>query len=307
MSGYRNYTSDNRVENTYIEMFTGQNLDYVLKQQHHYMNNPSKIYNIFEMIERLENVVDESDPDTDTAQINHAYQTAESILNRFFKGDKFLNPPIRMLFKIREWNRLPKMIKQLYSNKRITDLYPHITDWSWLPVVGLIHDLGKVLVFNEWGALPQWSVVGDTFPVGCRLDESVVYSKYHILNKDYDKYDKFGIYEEKCGFDSLHMSWGHDDYLSTVLYKNIENIKLPDEALYMIKYHSFYSWHTPTGKTRGYEHFANLIDWKRLPLLKILQLSDLYSKTNNLPDTTILKTKYETILKKWFLKFDLLW
>ena len=34
----------------------------------------------------------------------------------------------------------------------------------WFVLVGLIHDLGKVLcLFGE----PQWAVVGDTFPVGC--------------------------------------------------------------------------------------------------------------------------------------------
>src|SRR5438874_2033436 len=34
---------------------------------------------------------------------------------------------------------------------------------DWFVLVGLIHDLGKVLcLFGE----PQWAVVGDTFPVG---------------------------------------------------------------------------------------------------------------------------------------------
>ena len=50
-----------------------------------------------------------------------------------------------MLFKIREWNNLPEKFKTFFSNKRIRDLYPSIDDWSWLPVVGLIHDLGKVM------------------------------------------------------------------------------------------------------------------------------------------------------------------
>lgn len=37
-------------------------------------------------------------------------------------------------------------------------------DKEWMMVVGLIHDLGKILgaKFQQ----PQWAVVGDTFPVG---------------------------------------------------------------------------------------------------------------------------------------------
>ncbi|XP_072774197.1 inositol oxygenase isoform X1 [Taeniopygia guttata] len=51
-------------------------------------------------------------------------------------------------------------------------------DKDWFHLVGLLHDLGKVLVlFGE----PQWAVVGDTFPVGCRVQKSVVYgdSTFH--------------------------------------------------------------------------------------------------------------------------------
>ena len=38
-------------------------------------------------------------------------------------------------------------------------------DDDWFHLVGLIHDLGKVMAF--FGE-PQWAVVGDTFPVGCK-------------------------------------------------------------------------------------------------------------------------------------------
>ena len=38
-------------------------------------------------------------------------------------------------------------------------------------VVGFINDLGKILLTKEFGNLQQWSVVGDTFPLGQQLDE----------------------------------------------------------------------------------------------------------------------------------------
>ena len=42
---------------------------------------------------------------------------------------------------------------------------------DWFVLTGFIHDLGKVLcLFGE----PQWAVVGDTFPVGCRFSDKIV-------------------------------------------------------------------------------------------------------------------------------------
>ncbi len=50
---------------------------------------------------------------------------------------------------------------------------------DWFVLTGFIHDLGKVLcLFGE----PQWAVVGDTFPVGCRFSERIVYPEYFALN-----------------------------------------------------------------------------------------------------------------------------
>ena len=44
----------------------------------------------------------------------------------------------------------------------------------WFVVTGLIHDLGKVLC--PFGEL--WAVVGDTFPVGCRYSNKVVFPEF---------------------------------------------------------------------------------------------------------------------------------
>ena len=39
-------------------------------------------------------------------------------------------------------------------------------------LAGLVHDLGKVM--SMWGE-EQWAVTGDTYPVGCRPADSIVY------------------------------------------------------------------------------------------------------------------------------------
>ena len=53
---------------------------------------------------------------------------------------------------------------------------------DWMVLVGLMHDMGKVLcLFGE----PQWAVVGDTFPVGCAYSDKVVYPEYFKNNPDF--------------------------------------------------------------------------------------------------------------------------
>ena len=81
----------------------------------------------------------------------------------------------------------------------------------WMVLAGFIHDLGKVLcLYGE----PQWAVVGDTFPVGCRFSDRIVFPEYFELNSDSAKSElttDMGIYSDGCGLDNVHLSWGHDE------------------------------------------------------------------------------------------------
>ena len=52
------------------------------------------------------------------------------------------------------------------------------------------------------------------------------------------------------------MSWGHDEYL----YQLVKD-HLPDPALYMIRYHSFYSWH----REQQYGQLTDARDRANLP------------------------------------------
>ncbi|MBS3902760.1 MAG: hypothetical protein KGZ30_00050 [Anaplasmataceae bacterium] len=87
----------------------------------------------------------------------------------------------------------------------------------WLILTGFIHDLGKLLaLYGE----PQWAVVGDTFPVGCAYSHSIVFPEYFKENSDIHEplyQTLYGIYSPGCGLDSVHMSWGHDEYLYQVV------------------------------------------------------------------------------------------
>ena len=106
-----------------------------------------------------------------------------SISSRYFDNDSQLkkNIFIKELFSPQEYSELPNDVRQFYSSKVfLHELFPHIVDWDWMILAGFIHDMGKVLALPKWGQLPQWSVVGDIFPVGCSYDDSNVFSEENI-------------------------------------------------------------------------------------------------------------------------------
>lgn len=133
------------------------------------------------------------------------------------------------------------IIHAYQTAERMREAYP---DRPWLHLTGLIHDLGKVM--SVWGE-EQWATVGDTYPVGCKPAESIVFGlKSFNGNPDLEHpvySTKLGIYQEKCGLENLIMTWGHDEYMYQVL-KNHPTCTIPDEALYAIRFHSFYPYHS---------------------------------------------------------------
>jgi len=167
----------------------------------------------------------------------------------------------------------------------------------WMILTGFLHDLGKCLCL--WGE-PQWGVVGDTYPVGCAWSEHIVFHEYFAGNPDRNvpEYQtKYGIYKPNCGLESLHMSFGHDGYIAEVMKPY-----LPDEALYMLRFHSFYPWH----KHGAYDHLCN--DKDRAMLRWVLEFNkyDLYSKGHAKPDLAQLKPYYDDLFAE-FLPAKVAW
>jgi inositol oxygenase len=195
----------------------------------------------------------------------------------------------------------PQIIHALQTAESCRKARP---DDDWLHLTGFIHDLGKVLAHQNMHNLPQWATVGDTFPLGCAYEDAIVHFKYFESNPDskHEVYStKLGIYEENCGFDNVEFSFGHDEYLYQVLKGN--GCLLPEEALYIIRYHSFYPWHN----AQAYPHLASQKDWDLLPLLRQFQKCDLYSKSEKIVDVGELLPYYEGLIKKYFPETKLLW
>ncbi|XP_033128034.1 inositol oxygenase 1 isoform X4 [Brassica rapa] len=188
----------------------------------------------------------------------------------------------------------PQIEHLLQTAEAIRKDYP---DEDWLHLTGLIHDLGKVLLHSSFGELPQWAVVGDTYPVGCAFDESIVHHKYFKENPDFNSpsYNtKYGIYNEGCGLDNVFMSWGHDDYMYLVAKKN--KTTLPSAGLFIIRYHSFYALH----KSEAYKHLMNDEDRENMKWLKVFNKFDLYSKSKVRIKVEEVKPYYLSLINKYF-------
>jgi len=257
---YKDSARQKRVENFYREQHTNMTVEYVTKMRQRHLKLDKAAMGVWEAIEYLNAVVDDSDPDTNLTQMAHALQTAEAI-RRDYPGEEH----------------------------------------DWFPLVGLIHDLGKMLAVNDTAKSlrgdPQWAVVGDTFPVGCKFDAANVFAEYFESNPDNEdaRYNtKLGIYEEHCGLDNVTMSWGHDEYLYQVCVKN--GAKIPMEGLYMIRFHSFYPWH----KHAAYTHLTNEQDQSMLEWVLKFNQYDLYSKADDLQITDETIAYYKKLITKYF-------
>jgi inositol oxygenase len=167
----------------------------------------------------------------------------------------------------------------------------------WMVLTGFLHDLGKCLcLYGE----PQWGVVGDTFPVGCAWSKEIVFYEYFAGNADRsipEYQTKYGIYKPNCGLENVHMSFGHDGYIAEVMKPY-----LPMEALYMLRFHSFYPWH----RHDAYDHLANDQDRAMLEWVVKFNQYDLYSKGHVKPDLKRLKPYYDDLFAE-FLPERIAW
>jgi inositol oxygenase len=252
---YRNYETPGRdsVREFYRLNHQYQTFDFVQQKKAEFLSFDKKEMSVWDAFQFLNQLVDDSDPDTDLDQFQHLLQTSEAIR---------------------------------------ADGHP-----DWMVLAGLFHDMGKVLcLFGE----PQWAVVGDTFPVGCAWSDKIVYPEFFSENPDAqnEQYQtRYGVYSPGCGLRNVQLSWGHDEYV----YHMMKDY-LPEPALYMLRYHSFYSQH----REHGYDHLMDDHDREMFKWVKLFNPYDLYSKNPTPPDWTQLRPYYEDLVAKYLpatLKF----
>lgn len=295
------------IENNYINIITPENLE---------LN-----YTICDLINNSirENKIINSNKDLRTYDPNtaqylfyqeqHRIQSLEYVESKLQKYHKLDNKKMTMLTALGMLDTfidpsdpdldLPNSIHAYQTAERIRRRKP--LDKA-LQITGLIHDVGKVLFsFGE----PSHTVVGDTFVVGCAFPESIVY--HHTLQENPDFHNsnlntKLGIYEEKCGIENLKISFGHDEYLYLVLQHNT-NHQLSDKYQNIIRFHSFYPWHTG----ESYQEFMTETDTQILEDVLDFNQYDLYSKEDtDFILTEDIKEYYQKLIEKFFPK-ELQW
>lgn len=236
-----------------------QTVDFVKAMHKKYSEFDMKL-DIWYIFDQLNHLIDVSDPDISHPNLYHAFQTAE-------------------------------MIRK--------DNHP-----EWLQVVGLIHDLGKIMYLKGdnnlgCGKEKQWAMVGDTFIVGCKIPDTIVFPEFNKDNLDAtdNRYNTtLGMYESNCGLDQVLCSWGHDEYLYQILSSEKNKHTLPDEALYIIRFHSLYLHHDKN----SYYQLLSKKDEENLKWLHIFNKYDLYSKSDEEIDINKLKPYYQLLLNKYF-------
>ena len=265
---FRNYEAPDvktAVKEHYRKMRMYQTYDYVQRMQDKYLTY-DKPMGLWEAMGHLNDLIDVSDPDLDLPNVQHLIQSAEAIR---------------------------------------ADDRP-----DWMQLVGLIHDLGKIMFL--WGCDAdgtsqdeQWGMVGDVFVVGCEFPDSCVYPEFNALNPDMqdDRYNaSLGIYKEGCGLDALTLAWGHDEYLFQVLRHHKGNT-IPEAGMVMIRYHSFYPWHSGN----SYSRFQKPGDQQYLEWIRDFNHYDLYTKNSKTYSLEAIKDHYAPIAEKYLGEGPIYW
>lgn len=266
---FRDYHKDEEiiraVREHYRKMRMNQTVEYVQRMKEKYLTFDKPMH-VWEAMEKLNVLVDVSDPDLTLPNVHHLIQTAE--------GAREDGQP------------------------------------DWLQLVGLIHDLGKVMYL--WGCdedgtseKEQWGLVGDIFVVGCKIPGTVVYPEFNTLNPDMHdpRYNtETGMYEVGCGLDNCQLAWGHDEYLYQVLKHHPEN-KIPEEGMVDIRYHSFYPWHTGN----SYAALESPRDEQYKEGVRKFNQYDLYTKRHQTFDLEEMKAYYQPIIEKYLGKRPIYW
>ena len=125
----------------------------------------------WDMLQYLGDIVDESDPDTDLSQLEHALQTAEAARKAYPSAEY-------------DWLHVTALVHDLGKVMSVKDA-----------ALGFVGE-------------PQWATVGDIFPVGCAWSDKNVFHEYFAKNpdgKDSRYNTKLGVYAERCGLDNVFL------------------------------------------------------------------------------------------------------
>jgi len=287
---------------------------------------PGEVDMPIELSKKVEEFRNYVDSDRQDVVLNHYRQMRSNqcveFVDRMAEKYSFDKPravmTIRETFKTLETyvdssdpdSSLPNLVHMLQTAEGIrTAGHP-----DWMQLVGLIHDMGKVMFL--WGNEkdgqvgtaegPQWALGGDTWVVGCEIPPTTVFPEFNTLNPDYcnSAYNtEYGIYSPNCGFENLKFAYGHDEYVYRMVIAN--GTTIPKEGLAMLRYHSCYPWHTGG----SYRHLMNDEDHELMKWVLEFNKFDLYTKDQAGLKCTVeeLWPYYQGLIEKYFPSAELKW
>jgi Myo-inositol oxygenase len=90
------------------------------------------------------------------------------------------------------------------------------------------------------GAQPEWTVTGESYPLGCAFSDRIRGAQFLCACPDrrcraYSS--PLGIYSRSCGLDQVAFTWSGPEFVSLVLQQ--PGVCLPFEALFVLRYQNF--------------------------------------------------------------------
>jgi inositol oxygenase len=255
---------------TYKKNYKLQTINHVRFAKNRYENFRLKKYDLWKSFEML-NSKDFSEP-----LFDRSCKNAHNLKKFINEKNQILDINTSDLFSKIEWSTLATKNKILYGTT-FKHLYSHIKNWDWLPLVGLIVNIGKLLALEEFGKADLSLILCEIFPLGCEISRECMFYEEckQIIKKNYDSrnsskyHSRYGKYKQFCGFENLNMSYSHISFIINQLAK-YRNNRIPQEGMYLLRFCLFTAWHSPKESIhRGYPYLANNYDWKMLPLLKL--------------------------------------
>jgi inositol oxygenase len=242
---FRDFAAEARdtVKEFYRLNHAHQTLEFVLAKKADYLARNRKRLGVWDALEFLDTVVDDSDPDVDFTQIDHALQTAEAVRRAG-------SAPLAHRHRPRPRPREDPLRLRRAAMGRRRRHFP-----GRLPV--LVHvRLPRVLRREpRSGASDLLDAVRDL------RAELRARQRPHVV-----------------GTRRVHLP-------------RRQGLP-PVEALYALRYHSFYPWH----KEGAYDHLATDQDREMLKWVKAFNRYDLYSKGDGRPDARALRPYYEDLI-----------
>jgi inositol oxygenase len=183
---YKDSARQERVSNFYKLNHTNQTVEHVRKAHEKYFKLEMCEMGMWECLEYLDTFVDDSDPDTENSQMQHALQTAEAIRAQY-PGEEY------------DWLHVTALIHDLGKLIAVKGGEP------------------------QWGTVGDTFPVGCAFSDKCVFPE---YFALNPDSKDPRYNTKLGMYKEHCGLSNVLMSFGHDEYLYQVCVRNKSKLPL---------------------------------------------------------------------------------